>query len=128
VTCVASGDGGLQRLSQHRLHLGYEVFGETPVEEVGSRQPAGPHQAHARPAPSGVPCPWCEERKRGISFTRRVGMALRPDHILKDSSAYTGRVAQIVASPGFTSSTWHARTELGHLVTDDEGRPRNEMS
>ena len=59
VTCVASGDGGLQT-GFHSLAytLGYEVFDEHPVEEVAERQPGGPSPSSRRARPHRVSCPW----------------------------------------------------------------------
>ena len=60
----------------------------------------------------------------GILFHEACGHGLEADHILKDSSAYTGRVGQLVASPGVTLvDDGTLGPNWGTLVIDDEGRP-----
>jgi len=107
VTCVASGDGGLQTGSHSIAYtLGYEVFGEHPVEEVAEQAARRAlTKLHARPAPSGVLPVVLKSGSGGILFHEACGHGLEADHILKDSSAYTGRVGQMVASPALPSST-----------------------
>ena len=60
----------------------------------------------------------------GILFHEACGHGLEADHILKDSSAYTGRIGQVVASPGVTLvDDGTLGPNWGSLVIDDEGRP-----
>ncbi len=126
VTCVASGDGGMQTGFQTlAFTLGYEMFEEHPVEE------AARHAARraitklgARPAPSGVLPVVIKSGSGGILFHEACGHGLEADHILKDSSVYTGRRGQVVASRGVTLvDDGSLGPQWGSLGIDDEGRP-----
>jgi TldD protein len=126
VTCVASGDSGMQTGSESLAYgLGYEVFDEQPVEEVAekaARRAIG--KLEARPAPSGVLPVVLKCGSGGILFHEACGHGLEADHILKDSSVYTGRIGQSVASPGVTLVDDGAfGPNWGTLAIDDEGRP-----
>ena len=126
VRCVASGDGGLQTgFHTFAFTRGHEVFEDHPVEDV-ARQAArrALTKLAARPAPSGVQPVVIKGGSGGILFHEACGHGLEADHIAKDSSVYTGRLGQVVASPGVTlvddgsfGSHW------GSLAIDDEGRP-----
>jgi len=126
VTCVASGDGGMQTGSESIAYtLGYDMFEDHPVEEAaGKAARRAVTKLKARPAPSGVLPVVLKRGSGGFLFHEACGHGLEADHILKDSSVYTGRVGQTVASPGVTlvddgtfGPNW------GTLVIDDEGRP-----
>jgi TldD protein len=126
VTCVASGDGGMQTGSESLAYaLGFEMFDEHPVEEAAIKAAQRAiTKLDARPAPSGVLPVVIKRGSGGFLFHEACGHGLEADHILKDSSVYTGRVGQVVASPGVTlvddgtfGPNW------GTLVIDDEGRP-----
>ena len=97
----------------------------TPSRRSRSRQPGGPSpSSQARPAPSGVLPVVLKSGSGGILFHEACGHGLEADHILKDSSAYTGRVGQMVASPGVTLvDDGTLGPNWGTLVIDDEGRP-----
>ena len=60
VTCVASGDSGLQTGSHSIAYtLGYEVFDEHPVEEVAEQAVRqGPSPNCRRGRPHRVSCRW----------------------------------------------------------------------
>jgi len=126
VSCVASGDGGLQTGHQTiAFTLGYEVFGEHPVEEV-ARQAArrAITKLTARPAPSGVLPVVIKSGSGGILFHEACGHGLEADHIVKDTSVYSGRVGQAVAGGGVTLvDDGSLRTHWGSVAIDDEGRP-----
>jgi len=126
VTCVASGDGGMQTGSESLAYtLGFEMFDEHPVEEAAVKAARRAiTKLEARPAPSGVLPVVLKCGSGGFLFHEACGHGLEADHILKDSSVYTGRIGQMVASPGVTlvddgtfGPNW------GTLVIDDEGRP-----
>ena len=126
VTCVASGDSGMQTGSESLAYtLGYEVFDEQPVEHVAekaARRAIG--KLEARPAPSGVLPVVLKCGSGGILFHEACGHGLEADHILKDSSVFTGRIGQTVASPGVTLVDDGAfGPNWGTLAIDDEGRP-----
>jgi TldD protein len=126
VTCVASGDGGMQTGSESIAYtLGFDMFADHPVEEAAEKAARRAiTKLKARPAPSGVLPVVLKRGSGGFLFHEACGHGLEADHILKDSSVYTGRVGQLVASPGVTlvddgtfGPNW------GTLVIDDEGRP-----
>jgi TldD protein len=126
VTCVASGDSGMQTGSESLAYtLGYEMFDDHPVDEVAAQAARRAiTKLEARPAPSGVLPVVLKRGSGGFLFHEACGHGLEADHILKDSSVYTGRVGEMVASPGVTlvddgtfGPNW------GTLAIDDEGRP-----
>jgi TldD protein len=126
VTCVASGDGGMQTGSESIAYtLGFDMFDDHPVEEAAKKAAdRAITKLKARPAPSGVLPVVLKRGSGGFLFHEACGHGLEADHILKDSSVYTGRVGQMVASPGVTlvdDGTFGAN--WGALVIDDEGRP-----
>jgi TldD protein len=60
----------------------------------------------------------------GILFHEACGHGLEADHIAKDSSVYTGRVGELVASPLVTLvDDGTMGPEWGSFAIDDEGRP-----
>jgi len=129
VTCVASGDSGLQTGSHSLAYtLGYEVFDDHPVEEVAEQAARRAiTKLQARPAPSGVLPVVLKSGSGGILFHEACGHGLEADHILKDSSVYAGRIGQVVASPGVTLvDDGTLGPNWGSLGIDDEGRPTQE--
>ena len=126
VSCVASGDTGLQTGFESAARtLGFELFDEVSVEEL-AQLAAGRavSKLSARPAPSGELPVVLAGGSGGILFHEACGHGLEADHIVKDASVYTGLVGQQVASPlvtlvddGTVSSEW------GTFAVDDEGRP-----
>ena len=91
-TCVASGDGGLQTgYHTFAFTLGFEVFEDHPVEEAAERAARrAMTKLSARPAPSGVLPVVIKSGTGGILFHEACGHGLEADHIVKDSSVYTG--------------------------------------
>ena len=126
VSCVAVGDTGLQTGYESVAHtMGFELFDRTSVEDV-ARQAANRAltKLAARPAPSGEVPVVIQRGSGGILFHEACGHGLEADHILKDSSVYTGRVGELVASPlvslvddGTMGPEW------GSYSIDDEGKP-----
>jgi len=126
VTCVASGDGGMQTGSESLAYtLGFDMFDDHPVEEAAEKAAQrAVSKLKARPAPSGVLPVVLKRGSGGFLFHEACGHGLEADHILKDSSVYTGRVGQLVASPGVTLvDDGTLGPNWGTLVIDDEGRP-----
>ena len=126
VMCVASGDGGMQTgVETLAFTLGYEIFNDHPVEEVAQEAARRAiTKLAARPAPSGVLPVVIKSGTGGILFHEACGHGLEADHILKDSSVYTGRVGQVVASPSVTLvDDGSLGPQWGRLAIDDEGRP-----
>jgi TldD protein len=126
VGCVASGDGGMQTGHETLAYtLGYEVFGDHPVEEVAERAARRAlTKLAARPAPSGVLPVVIKSGSGGILFHEACGHGLEADHILKDSSVYSRRVGEVVAARGVTLvDDGSIGRHWGSLAIDDEGRP-----
>ncbi|MGH9301010.1 MAG: TldD/PmbA family protein [Acidimicrobiales bacterium] len=126
VTCVAEGDTGMQTgYESAAFTRGFEMFEDTDPEQVASEAARrAVAKLRARPAPSGVVPIVIKSGTGGILFHEACGHGLEADHIVKDSSVYTGRVGELVASPlvtlvddGTVSRQW------GTAGIDDEGRP-----
>jgi len=126
VVCVASGDSGMQTGYESRAHtVGFELFDRFSVEDAASIA-AGRAIAKlsARPAPSGVVPVVIKSGTGGILFHEACGHGLEADHVVKDASAYRGKIGDLVASPlvtlvddGTPADQW------GTAVIDDEGHP-----
>jgi TldD protein len=126
VSCVASGDTGLQTGFETAARtLGFELFDEVSVEEL-AQLAAGRaiSKLSARPAPSGELPVVLAGGSGGILFHEACGHGLEADHIVKDASVYTGMVGQRVASPLVTLvDDGTVGSEWGTFAVDDEGRP-----
>jgi TldD protein len=126
VSCVASGDTGLQTGFESAARtLGFELFDEVSVEEL-AQLAAGRaiSKLSARPAPSGELPVVLAGGSGGILFHEACGHGLEADHIVKDASVYTGLVGQQVASPLVTLvDDGTVGSEWGTFAVDDEGRP-----
>lgn len=131
VSCVAVGDTGMQTgFESVASTVGFELFdplsaGGVEVEWV-AREAArrAISKLSARPAPSGVVPVVIKGGTGGILFHEACGHGLEADHILKDSSVYTGRVGDLVASPLVTLvDDGTVGREWGTFALDDEGRP-----
>ena len=126
VMCVAAGDTGMQTgYETLALTLGFELFERRSVEEVAE---AAARRAvaklRARPAPSGVVPIVLQKGSGGILFHEACGHGLEADHILRDTSVYTGRVGELVASALVTLvDDGTVGPEWGCMAVDDEGRP-----
>jgi TldD protein len=125
VSCVAAGDAGMQTGRETlALTVGFELFdrrsAEDVAEEAARRALA---KLTARPAPSGVVPVVIKSGSGGILFHEACGHGLEADHILKDSSVYTGRLEELVASPLVTLvDDGTIGREWGSMTVDDEGR------
>ena len=126
VSCVAVGDTGMQTgYETAAFTVGFELFDDVDVEEVAR---AAARRAltklSARPAPSGIVPVVLKGGMGGILFHEACGHGLEADHIAKDSSVYTGRVGELVASPLVTLvDDGTMGPEWGSFAIDDEGRP-----
>jgi len=126
VSCVASGDTGLQTGFETAARtLGFELFDEVSVEELAQLASArAVSKLSARPAPSGELPVVLAGGSGGILFHEACGHGLEADHIVKDASVYTGMVGQQVASPLVTLvDDGTVGSEWGTFAVDDEGRP-----
>ncbi len=126
VSCVAAGDTGLQtgRESTGRT-VGFELFDETDVEDMGRRaaQRAITKLA-ARPAPSGAIPVVVGPGGGGVLFHEACGHGLEADLIAKGASVFANRIGDQVASPLVTLiDDGTMAGEWGHFAIDDEGRP-----
>jgi TldD protein len=126
VSCVATGDGGMQ--TGYRPIAGTRGFEILTSDAVADAARGAARQAitklDARPAPSGQLPVVLAGGSGGILFHEACGHGLEADAIAKQASVYTGKVGQLVASPlvtlvddGTVSGEW------GYLAVDDEGRP-----
>ncbi len=126
VSCVASGDTGLQTGFETAARtLGFELFDEVSVEELAQMAARRAlSKLAARPAPSGELPVVLAGGSGGILFHEACGHGLEADHIVKDASVYTGMVGQQVASPLVTLvDDGTVGSEWGTFAVDDEGRP-----
>ncbi len=126
VSCVATGDTGLQtgRESTGRT-VGFELFDETDVEEMGRRAAnRALTKLGARPAPSGAMPVVVGPGGGGVLFHEACGHGLEADLVAKSASVFAGRVGETVASPMVTLiDDGTMAGEWGHFAIDDEGRP-----
>jgi TldD protein len=124
VQCVAAGDTGLQTgYEVVAKTTGFELFERHDVEDT-ARYAASValSKLSARPAPSGVVPVVLKSGSGGILFHEACGHGLEADHILKDSSVYTGQVGAMVASPLVTLvDDGTVGEEWGTYAIDDEG-------
>ncbi len=126
VSCVASGDSGLQTgVEVFARTIGFELFDRFSVEKAAqeaARRAIG--KLSARPAPSGAFPVVIKGGTGGYLFHEACGHGLEADHVMKDASAFRGRLGTKVASPlvtlvddGTVAESW------GSSTIDDEGRP-----
>jgi TldD protein len=126
VSCVATGDGGMQ--TGYRPIAGTRGFELLSDEAVAQAARGAARQAitklDARPAPSGELPVVLAGGSGGILFHEACGHGLEADAIMKQASVYAGKVGQLVASPLVTLVDDGTVTgEWGYLAVDDEGRP-----
>jgi len=126
VSCVATGDTGMQTGYRPIAHTrGFEILTPEAIAEAarGAANQAITKLA-ARPAPSGDLPVVLAGGSGGILFHEACGHGLEADHIMKDSSVYTGKRGQRVASELVTLVDDGTVTgEWGFLNIDDEGNP-----
>ena len=126
VFCVAMGDGGLQTgYETLALTAGFEIFDEYSIEEIAAEASRiAISKLDAKPAPSGILPVVIKSGTGGILFHEACGHGLEADHILKDSSVYTGRVGETVASSKVTLiDDGTVQRGWGSSSIDDEGHP-----
>ena len=126
VHCVASGDSGLQTGYQVLAKtIGFELFDAADVEDEARKAAAvALRKLSARPAPSGVLPVVIEKGSGGVLFHEACGHGLEADAVVKQASAYAGRVGELVASPLVTLvDDGTPGGEWGTFGIDDEGHP-----
>ncbi len=126
ISCVASGDAGLQTGSESiGLSMGFELFDQYDVEELARRAAQRAlTKLEARPAPSGTLPVVIGPGSGGVLFHEACGHGLEADLVKKGASAFAGKMGEQVASPlvtliddGTMSDEW------GRYAIDDEGNP-----
>jgi TldD protein len=126
VSCVASGDAGMQTGRESIGHtVGFELFKAVDVDELG-RLAANRAltKLKARPAPSGSLPVVIKRGTGGVLFHEACGHGLEADHIAKEVSVFAGKVGEMVASPLVTLvDDGTMGPEWGALAVDDEGHP-----
>jgi TldD protein len=126
VSCVASGDTGLQTGRESvGSTVGFELFDTIDVEELASEaSKRALTKLTARPAPSGSMPVVIKRGVGGVLFHEACGHGLEADHIDKDVSVFTGKVGEMVASPLVTLvDDGTMGPEWGAIAIDDEGHP-----
>jgi len=126
VSCVASGDTGLQTGTETVGHtIGFELFDRYDVEELARRAATRAlTKLAARPAPSGTWPVVIGPGSGGVLFHEACGHGLEADLVRKGASTFAGRVGERVASPLVTLvDDGTLDEEWGHLGIDDEGNP-----
>ncbi len=124
ISCVALGDTGMQTgYETAAMTMGFEIFDELDLEEMArTAAQRAIQKLSARPTPSGQLPVVLNGMGGGVLFHEACGHGLEADHILRDSSVYTGRVGELVASPLVTlldDGTVH--NQWGTYAHDDEG-------
>jgi len=126
VSCVASGDTGLQtgRESVGRT-AGFELFDEIDVHDLARKAASRAlTKLDAVPAPSGEMPVVVGPGGGGVLFHEACGHGLEADLVAKSASVFAGRRGETVAAP--TVSLVDDGTmvgEWGRFAVDDEGRP-----
>jgi TldD protein len=124
VSCVASGDSGMQTGRESVGHtVGFELFDLYDVDELARR---AAHRAlsklDARPAPSGQMPVVIGSGGGGVLFHEACGHGLEADLVAKSASVFAGRVGERVATPGVTIvDDGTMGREWGCFAIDDEG-------
>jgi TldD protein len=124
VSCVASGDAGLQTGRESvGATVGFELFDRLVVEDLArSAAQRALTKLAARPAPSGSLPVVIKQGSGGVLFHEACGHGLEADHIAKNVSVFTGQVGEMVASPLVTLvDDGTMGPEWGALAIDDEG-------
>ena len=126
VSCVASGDAGMQtgRESVGRT-VGFELFDEYDVGDLArNAAQRALTKLQARPAPSGEMTVVIGPGGGGVMFHEACGHGLEADLVNKGASVFAGRLGEQVASPLVTLvDDGTMGGEWGCFAIDDEGRP-----
>ena len=126
VSCVASGDAGMQTGRESvGSTVGFEMFERVPVADLGrAAAERALTKLSARPAPSGSVPVVIKQGGGGVLFHEACGHGLEADIVAKDASVFAGKVGQLVASPLVTLvDDGTMGPEWGALAIDDEGHP-----
>ena len=124
VSCVASGDAGLQTGRESIGHtMGFEIFDRYSVDDLAESAAARAiSKLEARPAPSGTHTVVIGPGSGGVLFHEACGHGLEADLIRKGASTFAGRMGEQVASELVTLiDDGSMPGEWGHFTIDDEG-------
>lgn len=126
VSCVASGDSGLQtgRESVGRT-VGFELFDDVDVGELAVRAASRAlTKLDAVPAPSGEMPVVVGPGGGGVLFHEACGHGLEADLVAKSASVFAGRRGEEVAVPAVSLvDDGTMAGEWGRFAIDDEGLP-----
>ena len=129
VSCVASGDAGLQtgRESVGRT-VGFELFDEINVDEVALKAAnRAVTKLDSVPAPSGEMPVVVGPGGGGVLFHEACGHGLEADLIEKSASVFAGKQGEMVAAPNVTLIDDGTMVgEWGRFAIDDEGNPASQ--
>ena len=126
VSCVASGDGGMQTGRESVGHtVGFELFDRVDVADLARRAARRAiTKLDAVPAPSGEMPVVVGPGGGGVLFHEACGHGLEADLIAKSASVFAGRRGEVVAAPFVTLvDDGTMAGEWGCYAIDDEGRP-----
>jgi TldD protein len=131
VSCVASGDTGLQTgRDSVGSTVGFELFDPgrdgsvSPEALAAGAAGRAITKLAARPAPSGTLPVVIRRGSGGVLFHEACGHGLEADLVAKRESVFAGRVGEQVASPLVTLvDDGTMGREWGALAIDDEGHP-----
>ena len=126
VSCVASGDSGMQTGRESAGGtIGFELFDTYDVEEMARRAAQRAlTKLTARPAPSGAMPVVVGPGGGGVLFHEACGHGLEADLVAKSASAFAGRLGEQVAVPLVTLvDDGTMAGEWGYYGIDDEGKP-----
>ncbi|HDR89278.1 MAG TPA: hypothetical protein ENN63_06580 [Bacteroidetes bacterium] len=125
IVLALSEDNGRRHLSRERLgmHMGFEMFEETPPEEVAERAAREAiAMLDAKEAPAGIMDVVMQNGWGGVLVHEAVGHPLEADNIAKKVGAFTGKLGQKVASDVFTMVDDGTLPNMrGTTNFDDEG-------
>ena len=126
VSCVATGDAGLQTGSETAgLSVGFELLDRHDVDEMSEKAATRAiTKLDARPAPSGALPVVIGPGSGGVLFHEACGHGLEADLVRKGASAFRDRIGEQVASPLVTLiDDGTMADEWGFFAVDDEGMP-----
>lgn len=124
VSCVASGDTGLQTGHESvGLSIGFELFDRYSVEALATQAAQRAlTKLKAIPAPSGTLPVVIGPGSGGVLFHEACGHGLEADLVRKGASAFANRLGEQVASPLVTLiDDGTMAEEWGRFAIDDEG-------
>ncbi|MDY7101402.1 MAG: TldD/PmbA family protein [Actinomycetota bacterium] len=124
VSCVASGDAGLQTGRQSvGGTCGFELFDtHDPAELARTAAQRALTKLKARPAPTGTLPVVISAGSGGVLFHEACGHGLEADLVAKGASVFAGRVGEKVAADGVTVVDDGTMSgEWGFVGIDDEG-------